>query len=330
MHEWSGRIPQGRPVDAGKPARREHAETPTPSGRRTPERGLLAGMACAAKAARLMIGLIAATALIVGCGGDGESGQAPLSPMERCTQVLGHKPQGLARTVATSGALVVATAGDYPPQSWVDDHGKLVGFDVEVAKRVGDLLGVEVNFITPEWDAVPAALAGGKVQVSIGSLAPSEELEQALMFSTPYYAMPARVAVKKGSPKLAGASGLAGKKVGVGAQTTYFYWLREHTQAVIKTYTAEADTFPELAAGRLDAVVAAGPTLAQAIRSGQPFVLSGKPLFSQEFAFAVRQGETDLLALMEYAIRTLSDDGSLSRLTREWFGGADLSISAEN
>jgi len=260
-------------------------------------------------------------ALMAGCG----QPSAPVSAADRFTQILGHAPTGRAKAVAARGVLVVADAADYPPASWVNDKQKLVGFDVDVAQRVGKLLGLRVRFINPDWDAVPAGLKGGTFDVSIGSLEPTADLKALLSFTHPYYYMPAQLAVKKGTAQIVDAAQLAGKTVGVAVQSAFFYWLQAGTEASVKTFASDADAFPDLAAGRLDAILAAGPTLQQAIDDGQPFELSGRPLFYQPLCFAVRKDQRDLVALFNYAIKKMRAVGTLSDLTREWFRGMDLS-----
>jgi ABC-type amino acid transport substrate-binding protein len=249
----------------------------------------------------------------------------PATAVDRFKQILGHAPTGVAREVALKGQLVVADDGDYPPQSWIDKSGKLKGFDVDVAKKVGELLGVKVAFTNPTWNAVPGGLRTGAFDVSIGSLAPTAELRTIIAFTAPYYYTGGQLAVKQGTAPILNAAGLSGKIVGVGAQTTFFYWLRSHTSATVKAFTTEADAFPRLKDGTLTAIMAAQPTLKQAIKSGEPFALSGSPLFYQGLAFGLRKGQKDLLAVLDYAIRTMRSDGTLSRLSKEWFNNSDLS-----
>jgi len=100
---------------------------------------------------------------------------------------------------------------------------------VDVANKVGQLLGVKVTFTNPTWDAVPGGLRSGAFDVSIGSLAPTAELQALIDFTDPYYYTGGQLAVKQGTPPILSAAGLAGKIVGAGAQTTFFYWLRSHT-----------------------------------------------------------------------------------------------------
>ncbi len=266
--------------------------------------------------------LVAACTLAAGaCGGSTK----PATALERFKQILGHAPRGVAREVALKGQLVVADDGNYPPQSWIDKSGKLQGFDVDVANKVGELLGVQVAFTNPSLDAVPGGLRTGAFDVSIGSLAPTAQLRALIAFTAPYYYTAGQLAVRQGTPPILSAAGLSGKLVGVGAQTIFFYWLRSNTKATVKTFTGEADAFPELKNGSLTAIMAAPPTLRQAIKSGEPFALSGKPLFYQGLSFGVRKGQPDLLAVLNYAIRTMRSDGTLSRLSKEWFDGLDLS-----
>lgn len=264
--------------------------------------------------------------LALAVGGCGHSSK-PTTALDRFKKVLGHAPTGVARQVALKGQLVVADDGNYPPQSWVDKNGKLQGFDVDVANKVGQLLGVKVTFTNPTWDAVPGGLRSGAFDVSIGSLAPTAELQALIDFTAPYYYTGGQLAVKQGTPPILSAAGLSGKIVGAGAQTTFFYWLRSHTSATVKAFTTEADAFPQLKDGSLTAIMAAEPTLRQAVKSGEPFVLSGSPLFYQGLAFGIRKGQPDLKAALDYAIRTMRSGGMLSRLSKEWFGGVDLTTN---
>jgi ABC-type amino acid transport substrate-binding protein len=264
--------------------------------------------------------------LALAVGGCGHSSK-PTTALDRFKKVLGHAPTGVARQVALKGQLVVADDGNYPPQSWVDKNGKLQGFDVDVANKVGQLLGVKVTFTNPTWDAVPGGLRSGAFDVSIGSLAPTAELQALIDFTAPYYYTGGQLAVKQGTPPILSAAGLSGKIVGAGAQTTFFYWLRSHTSATVKAFTTEADAFPQLKDGSLTAIMAAEPTLRQAVKSGEPFVLSGSPLFYQGLAFGICKGQPDLKAVLDYAIRTMRSDGTLSRLSKEWFGGVDLTTN---
>ena len=77
---------------------------------------------------------------------------------EKWTELLGHPPTGLAREVLDRGTLLVANDANYAPQSSLDPTTKqLVGFDVDVAKATGAILGIPVKFVNPTWETVPTA-----------------------------------------------------------------------------------------------------------------------------------------------------------------------------
>ena len=94
----------------------------------------------------------------------------------------------------------------------------------------------------------------------------------------------------------------------------------------MKTYTTDADAFPDLANGNLDFVMTAGPTGQQAILAGQPFEFSGKPLYYEDLAFALKQGEADWLAMLNYTVQTMHSDGSLTAMIKQWYNGMDLTV----
>jgi len=285
-------------------------------------------------AAVLLVAVVAIAGFAAACGSSNSSSSssssaspAATSPMAIATKILGHAPTGLAATIVNRGAVIVANDANYPPQSSVDQKtGKLVGFDVDVANAMGKILGLPVQFKNPAWETIPAGLQQGKYDVSIGSMTITPERQKVLDFTDPYYYTSGQVFVKKGGTQITGVQDLAGKKVGVGAATTYYDYLKKNSKAIVKTYTTDADAFPDLANGNLDFVMTAGPTGQQAILSGQPFEFSGKPLYYEDLAFAIRKGEPDWLAMLNYSVQTMHQDGQLTAMSKKWYNGMDLTV----
>jgi polar amino acid transport system substrate-binding protein len=281
----------------------------------------------------LLIAVIALAGIVAACGSSSSSSSsasasaAATTPIDIATKVLGHAPTGLAKTIVDRGSVIVANDANYPPQSSVDQAtGKLVGFDVDVANKMGELLGLTVDFKNPAWETIPAGLQQGKYDVSIGSMTITPERQKVLAFTDPYYYTSGQIFVKKGGQQITGVADLAGKKVGVGAATTYYDFLKKNTKAIVKTYTTDADAFPDLANGNLDFVMTAGPTGQQAILAGQPFEFSGKPLYYEDLAMALKLGEADWLAMLNYTVQTMHSDGSLTAMSKQWYNGMDLTV----
>jgi polar amino acid transport system substrate-binding protein len=277
--------------------------------------------------------VIAVAAFAAGCSLSGNgSGSASGSPSAataaaRAEAILGHAPAGLARTVLDRGSVVVAIDANYPPQSSLEPKSaKPAGFDVDVADQVGKLLGLTVRFKTAALATIPADLKRGKYDVAIDSIAATAESNKAMGLSHPYYYTVGQIFVAKGGAQITTAADLAGKTVGVGADTVYYPWLKAHTKAVVKMYATEAQALEDLAAGKLDFVMTAAQTGQQAIQTGQPIEPSGAPLHYGSLAFATKPGESDWLALLDHAIKQLHEDGTLTTLSKKWFGGADLTV----
>jgi polar amino acid transport system substrate-binding protein len=284
-------------------------------------------------AAALLVAVVAFAGVLAACGssddGTTESSPSPeaTSAADIAQQILGKAPSGLAAKIVDRGSVIVSTDANYPPQSVVNkDTGDLEGFDIDVAKAMGEVLGLMIDFKTVQWETVIPGLQTGKWDVSIGSMTITPERQKTVDFTEPYYYTSGQVFVKKGGPQITGVADLDGKTVGVGAATTYYDFLKKESKAVVKTYPTDADAFPDLRNGNLDFVMTAGPTGQQAILEGQPFDFSGAPLYYEDLAFAINQGEGDWLAMLNYAVAKMHEDGTLTELSKKWYNGLDLTV----
>ncbi len=122
----------------------------------------------------------------------------------------------LLSTIKQRGYILVSTDPNYEPQSFLNTEGKrpsdskcpadalttaeMQGFDVDVAKSVGEAIGVETCFATPSWDTITAGNWANKWDISIGSMTITTERQKILDFSIPYYFTPAVIAVKVANP----------------------------------------------------------------------------------------------------------------------------------
>jgi polar amino acid transport system substrate-binding protein len=300
--------------------------------------------------AALLVAIVGMMGLAIGCGGGDTTDGASASPtgdaaitgsaMERATAILGHEPTGLALSIVTKGEVIVANDSNYAPQSSVDPVTKeVVGFDVDVAKGMAEILALGIKWQHPAWETIPGGLNNGRYDVSIGSMTsaiggvPVADRWKTLDFSEPYYYTTGQVFVKKGGTQVASAADLSGKKVGVGAQTTYYDFLKgqgpwegKNTGAIVKTYTTDADAFPDLLNGNIDFCMTAGTTGQQAILEGKPMEFSGKPFYYEDLSMAVKKGETDWVALLTYTVQQMHANGALTAMSKQWYNGLDLTV----
>jgi polar amino acid transport system substrate-binding protein len=275
--------------------------------------------------------LLTSLAVIVlgacGSSSSSSSSSASSSPSaSKVEQILGHAPTGLAKQIVDNGYFTAANDANYAPQSVVKKDGSLVGFDVDTAKKVGELLGLEVKFQNPAWDSIPTGLQTGRFDVSIGSMTITADRQKTLDFTAPYYFTPAVVITRAGTPGLDTVESLAGKTIGTAAGSSYYDWLQKGTKAKIKSYDSSVTSMTDLSRKRLDGVMTAAPTAQQAIAAGQPFQITGKPFFYEDLGMALKKGEPDWLALLDYAVKTMHEDGSLTTMSTQWYNGLDLTV----
>lgn len=244
--------------------------------------------------------------------------------------------------VMAAGKLVVSTDPNYAPQSFLNDAGELDGFDINVAQEVAKRMGVEVEFTTPDWDMITGGNWGGRWDLSIGSMTITEDRQEILWFTSPYYYTPASWAVHKDNTSILKPEDFAGKKLGLGAATTYEAYL-EGTLAIVgekpmydppagvnvTPYSTDSEAIQDLALGdgvRLDGVMSAQPTIQTAIEQGVPLKFVGTPAFYEPLAFALdrSRGPSDkMLSKLNEILVAMHADGTLTELSIEWYG-ADI------
>jgi len=82
--------------------------------------------------------------------------------------------------------LVVALTNNTPPFCMVDKHGQPHGIDVELAHRLGELLGTEIRFVYPEFKDIFGLIETGKIDLAIANIAITMERASKVAFSHSY------------------------------------------------------------------------------------------------------------------------------------------------
>lgn len=231
----------------------------------------------------------------------------------------------------------VATAANWPPQSFLGEDNTLKGFDIDVANEIGRRLGSKVTFVTPEYGIITAGRWANRWDLSVGSMTPTTERARVLDFPAIYYYTPYVFAVHKdaaGTP----LADLNGKTIGVEAGTTSEDYINRRLKidAVdvpaisyvvepgdVQTYGDSMGPLDDLRMGngtRLDATLSALPTVLGAIKHGYPIVpAEGKPAYYEPLAIAVDKGDEAFSAELTKIIESMKADGTLSRLSKKWY-----------
>lgn len=240
----------------------------------------------------------------------------------------------LLAAVKQRGTILVSTDANYKPQSFRTKNGSWQGFDVDVAAEIARRLGVKPEFFDSDFNAVTAGNWLGKWDINVDSMAITKARTNVLWFTEPYYFVPASYAVRRGV-KLRGLQDLNGKRIGVGAATTYELYLQGKLPEAripappgisIVTYKTDEDGLDDLARSggtKVDAMLTALPTIRAAIARGLPLRLLEPPVFSDTSAIALdRRGPNDsqpLLWAIDGIIHDMHKDGTLTRLSMKYY-----------
>jgi polar amino acid transport system substrate-binding protein len=273
-----------------------------------------------------------------------------------CGGAATPEPQDLLESVKQRGYVLISTDPNYEPQSFLNTEGtrpsdtkcpsdalttaEMQGFDVDVAKAVGDSLGVETCFATPAWDTITAGNWANKWDLSVGSMTITTARQEILDFSIPYYYTPAVIAVRADSG-ISDLAGLEGQALCAGASTTYELWLNNDMEGLglpessiyaqapnvtVVPLETDQECAQAIAAGREDFVgyVTSETTVNAGIDAGFPVVKLGSPVFSEDLAAAFDKSSslpTDTLrAEVDKLFTAMHGDGRLSELSNQWFG----------
>lgn len=98
----------------------------------------------------------------------------------------------------TGGILKIGMEIGYPPMEYLDTDGKTaLGFDVDIAKAIGELLGVEVEFINTAWDGIFAGLEKGEYDCIISAVSITDERQAKYILTEPYVSNKQQIIVAK-------------------------------------------------------------------------------------------------------------------------------------
>lgn len=227
---------------------------------------------------------------------------------------------------AGDNTISFAGSGGYPPFNYLNEAGDVIGFDVDVAQEIADRLGMEMEYVTTAWDGIIEGLRARRYDGILGSMAITEEREERVDFSIPYYYSGAQVFVLKDS----GIESLddldSSHTIGLVTGTTFEQDAIDlGVQA--KLYEDDNQTLLELINGRNDGVLTdrvVGLNAATQMRGGENVTALGSVLRAEVMGIAFHDDDDDLRERVNAALQEMHDDGTLAEISGRWFNGEDI------
>jgi polar amino acid transport system substrate-binding protein len=232
--------------------------------------------------------------------------------------------------IKAKGTLVVAADASYAPNEFFDTDGKtIIGMDADLAKALGQELGLSVTLQNVTFDSIIPGMAAGKYDLGMSSFTDTKTREQTVDFVT-YFSAGSSLMVKTGNPENLSTTdnSLCGKKIAVEKGTT-----QEQTDIPADNQKCSAAGKPAitplsfddqnganlaLSSGRADGVLADSPVAAYAAKqSNGQFVISGSPYGTAPYGIAIPKGNGMAQAVLA-GLKALMTNGTYTQILTKW------------
>lgn len=256
----------------------------------------------------LVVVLIVFSILLTGC----KEGQSKTN---------GKLDKSTLDKVVDNEVLKVAILPDNPPWSVVDKNNEFKGYDVDIAKRLAESLGVELEIVTAEGANRLPLVESGKVDVVISSFTITDDRAKSIHFTEPYASAGSLPLFKVNNP-IESLDDLAGKKVAVARGSTNDAILSEYFPAAEAVrFDSIADAFQALKTDKVDVLLEESPLVYEFSKNNNDMkALDIEPFKPGLIGMAVKKGDFDWLNYLNSFIRNLHSSGDNAEMYYEWFG----------
>jgi arginine/ornithine transport system substrate-binding protein len=188
---------------------------------------------------------------------------------------------------------------------------------------------VECEWVVQDWDGLIPGLLAKKYDAIIASMSITEERRQKVDFTDKYYVSPARFVAAKEADFEISKAGLEGKIVGVQRATIHENFVRDNfgESVQIKSYATQDEANMDLAAGRVDLVIADATVLQGGFldtEAGKDFAFTGPSFtdarwFGEGIGIALRKDDDELRKMFNEAILAIRANGIYQKINAEYF-----------
>ena len=274
-----------------------------------------------------LLSAVMASAMVLSlaaCGGAKTETTAAETTAEKKEETTTAGTTAAETAEAAGGTLIVGFDQDFPPMGFIGDNGEYTGFDLDLAKEVASRLGLEYKAQPIAWDSKDMELESGNIDCIWNGFTITGR-EDDYTWTTPYMANK-QVFVVANDSDIKSQADLAGKVVEVQADSSAEAALKEN-QDLANTFgqlltTPDYNTaFMDLEQGAVDAVamdvIVAGYQIKQ---RNADFKILDDSLSEEEYGVGFKKGNTELRDKVQGALEEMAADGTLAKISDEWFG----------
>lgn len=258
----------------------------------------------------ITVSLIAALVALAGCTSDGGSNDQGSSG-----------GSGGLQSVLDAGTIQVGIIPDNPPSSIQESGGEWSGYDVDIANRLGDALGVDVEFVSTTGGDRVTVLQTDRADVVISTFTPTNERARQIAFSIPYSASGTTPLFREGTD-IQSFDDISGMTVSLARGSTADQLVsEEYPDTQVERFDNIADAVQALRSGQVDAVLEDNQIVNQLVSENPGLTtLDTSPPNLGYLSMGVQRGNQTLLNYLNNFIRNINISGENNELYNEWYG----------
>ncbi len=229
------------------------------------------------------------------------------------------------QSIRARGRLIVALDPQFAPFALRDDKGKIVGFDVDLAKAIAAQIGVPLEAQTTVFNGLLNAVKVGRADLAGSGLTPSSRKD--VQYSQVFFDNAQIFAVRSGNPTKfifqtanKETSDLTGKQIGVRANTIGFlaaFRVLVPLGAKIKVYETNQKAIAELQSGKIESLILDAPSFEAYRGRRTPIDRIAGTLVQEQYVFALPKN-SDMLPFLNQAIVSWKQNGAYYKSLEKW------------
>lgn len=226
--------------------------------------------------------------------------------------------------VQEKGTLVVGTTADYPPYEWhliKDGKDEIVGFDIDIAKKIAEELGVELEVQDMDFDGLLPALSTGKVDMVIAGMNPTPERAESVDFTDIYVTTKDVVLIRKeDADKYTTPESLKDAKWATQKATIQEEFLKEnYADSYLQSVGKWGTAILSLNTGKVDAILMIETVAKQYAEQNDNLMIANVDMNSlpNEAAIAVAKNGGEFLETVNGIVNQMQEDGTIDQLILE-------------
>ena len=213
--------------------------------------------------------------------------------------------------------LTMATNAYFPPYEYYDGEN-IVGIDAEIAAKIAEKLGMQLEIVDIEFDSIVTGVATGKYDMGMAGMTITEDRLENVNFTDSYATGYQVVIVKEGSditsPDDLYAEG-ASQIVGVQLTTTGdIYASGDFGADRVQQYNSGNDAVEALKAGKVDCVIIDNEPAKYYVEANEGLTILPTEFVVEDYSICVAKENTELLEKINTALNELIEDGTVQEI----------------